>query len=158
MKAEDKKSFILYSDLIHTVGKLPSKKAGELFLHILKYVNDQNPQTDDLIVNIAFEPIKQQLKRDLLKYENVKTKRSESGKLGGRPKKQKEAKKPNALIEKQKEAKKPNALIEKQTKAKKAVTDTVTETVTDTDNVKKKRGFFEKPSLQEIKNYQTIKF
>ena len=143
MKAEDKKSFILYSDLIHTVGKLPSKKAGELFLHILKYVNDQNPQTDDLIVNIAFEPIKQQLKRDLLKYENVKTKRSESGKLGGRPKKQKEAKKPNALIEKQKEA-------------KKAVT--VTDTDNDTDNVKKKRGVFEKPSLQEIKNYQTIKF
>jgi len=138
MKAEDKKSFILYSDLIHTVGKLPSKKAGELFLHILKYVNDQNPQTDDLIVNIAFEPIKQQLKRDLLKYENVKTKRSESGKLGGRPKKQKEAKKPNALIE-------------KQTKAKKA--NTVTFTDTDTDNVKKKRGVFVKPSLQEIKNY-----
>ena len=140
MKAEDKKSFILYSDLIHTVGKLPSKKAGELFLHILKYVNDQNPQTDDLIVNIAFEPIKQQLKRDLLKYENVKTKRSESGKLGGRPKKQKEAKKPNALIE-------------KQTKAKKAVTVTDTVTDTDNDNVKKKRGVFVKPSLQEIKNY-----
>ena len=153
MKAEDKKSFILYSDLIHTVGKLPSKKAGELFLHILKYVNDQNPQTDDLIVNIAFEPIKQQLKRDLLKYENVKTKRSESGKLGGRPKKQKEAKKPNALIEKQKEAKKPNALIEKQTKAKKAVTVTDTDTDTDNDNVKKKRWVFVKPSLQEIKNY-----
>ena len=65
-------------------------------------------------------------------------------------------KKPNALIEKQKEAKKPNALIEKQTKAKKADTDTDTDT--DTDNVKKKRGVFVKPSLQEIKNYQTIKF
>jgi len=67
-------------------------------------------------------------------------------------------KKPNALIEKQKEAKKPNALIEKQTKAKKAVTVTETVTDTDNDNVKKKRGVFVKPSLQEIKNYQTIKF
>jgi len=48
--ATDKKSFILYCDLIHTIEKMPADKAGELFKHILRYVNDLNPETDDLIV------------------------------------------------------------------------------------------------------------
>ena len=77
--AEDKKSFLLYCDLIHTIEKLPNDKAGELFKHILAYVNDKNPQTDDLIINITFEPIKQQLKRDLIKYMNIRDKRQQAG-------------------------------------------------------------------------------
>ena len=104
--AENKKSFILYCDLIHTVKKLPDDKAGILFKHLLSYVNDENPTTDDLLVEVAFEPIKRQLKRDLEKFEEVKIKRSEAGKLGGRPKKQTKAKKANALFEKQTKAKK----------------------------------------------------
>ena len=79
--AQGKKSFVLYADLIHTIEKMPTDKAGELFKHILRYVNDQEPETDDLIVNLTFEPIKQQLKRDLQKFEDVKLKRSEAGKL-----------------------------------------------------------------------------
>jgi len=67
--AQGKKSFILYADLIHTVKKLPTEQAGKLLLHILEYVNDLNPETDDLMVEIAFEPIKQQLKRDLKGWE-----------------------------------------------------------------------------------------
>ena len=70
--AENKKSFLLYCDLIHTVKELPNDKAGELFKHILSYVNDENPVTDDLIIKISFEPIKQQLKRDLQKYEGIR--------------------------------------------------------------------------------------
>lgn len=82
--AQGKKSFVLYCDLIHTVDKLPDDKAGQLFKHILAYVNDLNPLADDLIINIAFEPIKQQLKRDLQKWEvEIKPKRSEAGRLGG---------------------------------------------------------------------------
>lgn len=104
--AENKKSFILYCDLIHTVNKLPDDKAGLLFKHLLSYVNDENPTTDDLLLEIAFEPIKRQLKRDLQKFEAVKVKRSEAGKLGGRPKKQIKAKKANAFLEKQTKAKK----------------------------------------------------
>ena len=68
--AQDKKSFLLYCDIIHTVNKLPDEKAGKLLKHILAYVNDQNPETDDVLIDIAFEPIKQSLKRDLKKYEN----------------------------------------------------------------------------------------
>ena len=85
--AENKKSFILYADLIHTVKKMPSDKAGELFLTILQYVNDENPTVEDMLVDIAFEPIKQQLKRDLVKWEEFRIKQSDNGKKGGRPKK-----------------------------------------------------------------------
>ena len=82
LMAKDKKSFILYSDAIHTVEKLSDTDAGQLLKHLLRYVNDQNPTTETPLVEIAFEPIKQQLKRDLVKFEDVKVKRSEAGKAG----------------------------------------------------------------------------
>jgi len=70
--AENKKSFVLYCDLIHTVEQLTNEQAGDLFKHILRYVNDQEPQTDNVITRIAFEPVKQSLKRDLQKYEDIR--------------------------------------------------------------------------------------
>jgi hypothetical protein len=80
--AEEKKGFLLYSDIIHTIEKLTDEQAGVLFKHILKYVNDENPKCKDLITEIAFEPIKQSLKRDLLKWDDKKQKRSEAGIAG----------------------------------------------------------------------------
>ena len=80
--AEEKKGFLLYSDIIHTIEKLTDEQAGVLFKHILKYVNDENPTCKDLITEIAFEPIKQSLKRDLLKWDDKKQKRSEAGIAG----------------------------------------------------------------------------
>src|SRR6185312_1839900 len=77
--AENKNSFILYADLIHTVKKMPREKAGELFMVILSYVNDENPVIDDMVVDLVFEPVKQQLKRDLKKFETKKKKLSNSG-------------------------------------------------------------------------------
>jgi hypothetical protein len=72
--AENKKSFILYADLLTVVKMLVEKDrinktnyGGELFLIILEYVNDLNPIPIDFIVEMAFEPIKLQLKRDLVK-------------------------------------------------------------------------------------------
>jgi uncharacterized phage protein (TIGR02220 family) len=67
--AEGKKSFMLYSDMINVFEKLPNEKAGELIKHIFRYVNDQNPETDDLLLGVAFEPIKSKLKIDLKKWE-----------------------------------------------------------------------------------------
>lgn len=81
--AEDKKSFVLYSDLIHTVRKMPKEKQGELFMTILAYVNDENPTVDDLMVELVFEPIKLQMKRDLAKYESTKERRKEAGRIAG---------------------------------------------------------------------------
>ncbi len=80
--ADGKKSFILYCDLIHTVRKMPKDKVGELFMLILSYVNDENPESDDLMVDLVFEPVKQQLKRDLKDWEGIKNSRSEAGKRG----------------------------------------------------------------------------
>lgn len=78
--ANGKKSFLLYTDVHHTVKKLTDIQAGKLFKHILSYVNDENPELNDLILDIAFEPIKQNLKRDLRKYEEIREKRSFAGK------------------------------------------------------------------------------
>ena len=81
--ANNKKSFVLYCDLIHTINKLPNEKAGELFKHILEYVNDNKPETDDLIIDLTFEPIKQSLKRDLVKWSNGSETRSEKARKAG---------------------------------------------------------------------------
>ncbi len=76
--AENKKSFLLYCDVIHTTDKLSDEQAGKLFKHILAYVNDLNPETNDLLIEVAFEPIKQSLKRDLKKYEGIRAKNKEN--------------------------------------------------------------------------------
>lgn len=101
--ATDKKSFLLYCDLIHTVEKLNDEKAGALFKHILRYVNDQNPTAEDFIIELAFEPIKQSLKRDLQRYEAIKERNRINGLRGGRPKNEQLEENPN-------EPKKPTGL------------------------------------------------
>jgi len=85
--AQGKKSFLLYCDIRSMVAKLPKEKQGELFMMILDYVNDLNPTTDDPLIDIAFDPIKNSLKRDLQKYENIIDRNRENGKKGGRPNK-----------------------------------------------------------------------
>jgi len=79
----NKKSFILYADIHSTLKLLTDKDAGRLFKTILSYVNDENPEVDDLILQVAFEPIKQQLKRDLKIWKNKKNVRAEAGRKGG---------------------------------------------------------------------------
>lgn len=92
--AEGKKSFVLYADLKPTIKKLVendrinnTNNAGELFLHIFEYVTDCNPEAINFIVDVSFEPIKQQLKRDLIKFEEVKEKRSVAGKASSEARK-----------------------------------------------------------------------
>lgn len=80
--AKDKKSFILYVDQKDLWNKLPDEIAGKLIKHIYSYVSDENPSSDDLMIEIAFEPIKQQLKRDLKLFEEKRVKRSEAGVAG----------------------------------------------------------------------------
>jgi len=87
--AEGKKSFILYSDMRGLFDRLPQEKAGALIQHIFAYVNDENPATDDIVIEIAFEPIKNQLKRDLKKWKNQKDQRSGAGKASAAARKRK---------------------------------------------------------------------
>ena len=77
--AENKKSFVLYSDSQGLVNQLPDDVAGRLLKHIYAYVNDENPISDELLLNVAFEPIKMQLKRDLTKWESQLEQRRNAG-------------------------------------------------------------------------------
>lgn len=80
--AENKKGFILYANYIGTIKQLPDDVAGRLLKHIFAYVNDENPVTDELLINIVFEQIKAHLKADLEKYILGKHDKSLSGRIG----------------------------------------------------------------------------
>lgn len=84
--AENKKSFILYSDFREVFNELSDQDAGQLIKHIFQYVNDENPETKNPIVKISFIPIKLALKRDLKKWDGYIEKQRVNGAKGGRPK------------------------------------------------------------------------
>jgi len=128
--ATDKKSFLLYCDIIHTIEQLTDEQAGHLFKHILEYVNDKEPITDNVITKIAFEPIKQQLKRDLMKYDDIRKRNSDNAR-----------KRWDATAYDR---------IPKRTKN--ADNDTDNDTDTDKDKVKDIKRF-KKPTIEEIALY-----
>ena len=81
--AQGKKTFIFYSDWINMVREMPNEDAGALLKHVLSYVNDEEPTTDNLLVKMAFGHMKPMLKQDLDKWEKIREKRREAGKKGG---------------------------------------------------------------------------
>jgi hypothetical protein len=124
--AKDKQSFVLYSDLLYTVEKLIQRdrergtnESGELFYHILQYVNDLSPDPISDMVDISFEPIKRQLKRDLIKYEKKKEQWSNAGKA-------------SAESRKKKKEQNPTDVDNRSTDSTVSVNDSVTVTVNDT--------------------------
>jgi hypothetical protein len=80
---EGKKSFVLYTDQREVFDELSDEDAGRLIKHIFSYVNDENPSTEDLLLKVAFLPIKTQLKRDLKMWDEKKQQRAEAGRKGG---------------------------------------------------------------------------
>lgn len=78
--AENKKSFVLYADLLQNIEHLTNEEKGILFNHLLEYVNDKDPILTDRLLLTAWKPIEMQLKRDLRKFKEVKAKRTEAGK------------------------------------------------------------------------------
>lgn len=80
---EGKKSFVLYTDQREVFDELSDQDAGKLIKHIFSYVNDENPSTDDILIKVAFLPIKTQLKRDLKVWDEKKLQRAEAGRKGG---------------------------------------------------------------------------
>lgn len=101
--AKDKKSFVAYCDWLESFEELTDEEAGRLAKHLFRYVNDLNPEAPDKITKMCFIPIKQSLKRDLVKYEERAGRARENGAKGGRPKTQKtqsvisEPKKPDSV-------------------------------------------------------------
>jgi hypothetical protein len=135
--AEGKKSFILYCDQRGIFDKLPDEYAGRLIKHIFAYVNDEDPETDDLVITMAFEGIKTALKRDLEKYRQYIEKQRVNGKSGGRPKKANESQKTQAFFE----------------KPKKADSDNESDSDNVNENEKKKRTTFVAPVINEVELY-----
>lgn len=86
LMAENKKSVLLYCDIIHTIKSLTDEEAGKLFKHYLEYINDLNPKSDRL-TELLFEPIKQNLKRDLRKWEGKSERNSLIAKEGWKKRK-----------------------------------------------------------------------
>ncbi len=101
-----KSSFLLSNDHKEIFDALPPEKAGALIQAVFAYEAGNDPNlSDDL--KIAFIPIRQWLDKNRESYETVCKERSEAGKKGGRPKKQKdneESKKSNCFLEKAKKA------------------------------------------------------
>ena len=93
------------------VKKLPDEKAGQLFKLILAYVNDENPTTDDILLEIAFEPIKQSLKQDLKKWESIVERNKSNGSKGGRPRKEENPQNPVGYLGTQENPKKPKKAV-----------------------------------------------
>lgn len=98
--AENKKSFIAYSDWDGMFQALPDEIAGKLIKHIFSYVNDRNPKSDDYIINALFEQVKSTLKRDLKKWEAQKEQRSLAGKKSAETRSTKSNDRSNSFNEK----------------------------------------------------------
>lgn len=109
--ATNKNSFLLYCNINEMVKKLPDEKAGQLFKLILAYVNDENPTTEDILLEIAFEPIKQSLKQDLKKWESIVERNKSNGSKGGRPKKEENPENPVGYLATQENPKKPKKAV-----------------------------------------------
>ena len=136
--AEGKKSFIIYTDWKDVFDTLSDEKAGILIKHIFSYVNDEHPETDDILIKLAFAGIKQQLKRDLVKWRTTSEKRSEIGRTGGIMSGLKRTKQTKQLVKKRSKT--------KQTQANEAgnvnVNDNVNEEIKEKKEEKKKYSDF----------------
>lgn len=81
---EEKKSFLVYHDIKPILDKLPDEKVGTLFRAMVNYsVERVEPRFDDFALEIAFIPIRQQLDRNMEKWDEIKEKRAEAGRKGG---------------------------------------------------------------------------
>lgn len=102
-----KESFVLYVKYLDNIEMLSMEQRGILITALMSYVAGKDIPDMDGMTAMAYSFIKSQIDRDFEKYEETCRKRSESGKLGGRPK-AKDIKHINA------KAKKANGFSEKQ--------------------------------------------
>lgn len=94
-----KDSFVLYVDTGNQIDMLSDEEAGRLFKSLFHYVAEgQEPANLQPATMMAFRFIRSQLDRDAKKYEEVKRKRAEAGRIGG---KQSQANRANASFAKQ---------------------------------------------------------
>jgi len=129
--AENKRSFSLYTDQKGVWDKLDDAQAGRLIKHVIAYVNDENPEAPDFITELAFEPIKAVLKRDLKKWETQQDQRKKAGKKSA-------------------EVRKRNATSVNDRSVSSTVNGSVSVSVSDNVNVSSKDDDKAPPSLEEV--------
>lgn len=85
MAETDKKSFVLYTKNAEQISMLTDEQAGQLIKGIFLYAeNNIVPDFDDIAVKITFSFIKQYLDQDQKKWEEIREKRVEAGRKGGK--------------------------------------------------------------------------
>lgn len=134
---EGKNKVIVYADWISTFEELSDAEAGRLVKHFFRYINDKAPEPPNKIIRIAFEHIKQTLKRDLAAWKKKSEKNTENANLRWHG----DANNANASEPIQTDANHADSVIDK---------DIVIDSVKVNDTEKEK---FKKPSVLEIKNY-----
>lgn len=103
---QNKNSFVLYAEYRQHLDLLTDEECGRLFKAIMDFAATGNVPTLQGAERMAFSFIQAQMERDNQKYEETRKKRSEAGKLGGRPQKQTKAEKAIGFSDKQSETKK----------------------------------------------------
>jgi hypothetical protein len=85
-QATAKKSFILYLDFADTLDHLTDKQAGIVFKAIYTWQQTGALPELDLAMKLVLAPLVAQFKRDTAKWDDIRVKRSESGKKGAKQK------------------------------------------------------------------------
>lgn len=101
-------SFLLYIDKREIVETLTDEQAGKVFKAIYKYVDSKEEVELDPVSNIVFVMFKQTLDKDEERYIGIVERNRNNGLKGGRPKKDKNPKKPVGNLENPNKPKKAN--------------------------------------------------
>lgn len=125
-----KDSFILYTEQKAVLDKLTDEQAGKLIKAIYEYEETGIMPELDTVLDLVITPFKTALDKNADKWEEIKQKRSEAGKIGAEKKKQKEAKEANANFDEQKEQKEANQAVYVNEDVNVSVNDNVNEDVT----------------------------
>ena len=166
MNANDnKKSFLLYIDTEQQVNMLTNCEAGILYKAIIAYAargeelntsflpNQETGEINARLIDFAFKGYKSQLDRDAAKWEDIRCKRKEAGKIGGYKKAENLANLANARSA--------TPTLANNSKSQQTVANlAVSVSVSDSDSVSvkqkeinKEKKVFKKPSIEEVSAY-----
>lgn len=141
-------SFVLYTKIRETIGRLTDEQKGILFQAILDYETSNEVEIHDPIVDIAFIPIRQDLDVNNKKWEEIREARSEAGKKSAEARKRKTN--PTSVDFVQTSINK-----DEQAGTNPTVYVNVNENVKVNENVneKEKRTRFTPPAVEEVREY-----
>ena len=131
--ADNKHSFVVFYDLKETIDKLSDEQVGILFRAMMEYeVDGTEPDfSDDLVMDLAWIPVRQTLTRSGAKYDEMIEKRRKAGSAGGK----KRAENANAATQAKPLETLDSSSKSKQNQANQADSVSVSVSVSDSDSV-----------------------